>query len=57
MLTKDLLTLLACPACKGKLTADDNKQKLMCHSCGRGFPVREGIPIMLMDDPLTGNIS
>lgn len=50
MLTKDILNILTCPACKGKLTARDNKSKLMCHSCGRAFPVREGIPVMLVDD-------
>ena len=53
MLTKDILNILACPACKGKLTARDNKSKLMCHSCGRAFPVREGIPVMLMDEAVS----
>lgn len=50
MLTKDILNILACPACKGTLTASGNKQKLICTSCGRAFPVRDGIPVMLVGE-------
>lgn len=50
MLTEEILNILACPACKGTLTASGNKQKLLCNSCGHTFPVREGIPVMLVDE-------
>lgn len=53
MLTNDFLNILACPACKGELTAHDNGQKLLCQSCGRAFPVSEGIPVMLADEAVS----
>ncbi len=43
-----LLEILACPACQGKITPDG--EKLRCVSCGRRFPVREGIPVMLIEE-------
>lgn len=50
MLSDDLLSILACPACKGKLHADDETLHLYCHACGLEFPVREGIPVLLIDE-------
>jgi len=44
---KDLLEILVCPLCKGKLTYDQPKQELQCHFDKLGYPIREGIPIML----------
>jgi uncharacterized protein YbaR (Trm112 family) len=48
MIDKDLLDILACPACRGDVELKD--QKICCKSCGRRYPVREGIPIMLVDE-------
>ena len=50
MLSHDFLNILACPACKGELQVDDNAQKLLCRPCGLVFPVREGIPVLLIDE-------
>ncbi|HEY3306813.1 MAG TPA: Trm112 family protein [Desulfuromonadaceae bacterium] len=50
MLLDDLLNILACPVCKGSLQMDNRVQKLLCRPCGLGFPIREGIPVMLIDE-------
>ncbi len=45
---KDLLDILACPVCKTPVRLEG--EKLVCDSCGRRYPIREGIPIMLVDE-------
>jgi uncharacterized protein len=49
MLDKDLLDLLVCPACKAALLYDSAQDTLTCSQCRRVYPVREGIPILLID--------
>jgi len=48
MIDKELLTILACPACKGKV--EQVEEKIVCCECGRKYPIRDGIPIMLVDE-------
>ena len=52
MIDKELLEILACPKCKGDIEYDEENQKLICLSpdCGLKYPVRDGIPIMLIDE-------
>ncbi len=38
---------LACPACLGALALED--QRLRCLSCGRAYPVVDGIPVLIAD--------
>ncbi len=45
---KELLKILACPACKAGVELRENK--LICTKCGRKYPIREGIPIMLIEE-------
>lgn len=45
-----LLKILACPACRGGLRADDPADELTCTGCGRAYPVRDGIPVLLVDE-------
>jgi uncharacterized protein YbaR (Trm112 family) len=45
-----LLELLVCPRCKGALTHEEAVQRLVCPSCRVAYPVRDGIPIMLVDE-------
>jgi uncharacterized protein YbaR (Trm112 family) len=49
-INQELLDILACPACKAevKLTSDD--QGLKCVSCHRVYPIRDDIPVMLIDE-------
>ena len=48
MINQTLLELLACPACKAPVTQDG--ERLVCRQCGRRYPVREGIPVMLIEE-------
>lgn len=50
MIDKELLDILACPACKGDIAYDQENEKLICQKCNRRYPVREGIPVMLVDE-------
>lgn len=45
-----LMEILVCPACRSDLTEDEPASELACTSCGRRYPVRDGIPVMLLDD-------
>ncbi|MFC1715306.1 Trm112 family protein [Candidatus Poribacteria bacterium] len=47
---KKLLDILACPACKGEIQHDEQNEKLICQECGRRYPIRDGIPVMLIDE-------
>ncbi len=44
-ISKELLDILACPACKSDLKY--NKTKLVCTKCKAEYQVKEGIPILL----------
>ena len=50
MIDEKLLEILACPACKGDIEYDEENEKLICQKCGRRYPVRDGIPVMLIDE-------
>ncbi len=45
---QDLLEILACPLCKAPVRLEG--MKLICDVCGRRYPIRDGIPIMLIDE-------
>lgn len=47
---KDLLDILACPKCKGDLTLKDDESGLVCKACELFYEIRDGIPIMLIDE-------
>ena len=49
-LNPELLSILACPACKGELTTLGADEGLACAPCGVVYPVRDDIPIMLMEE-------
>jgi len=48
MIDKVLLDILACPACKADVEL--MKNKIVCKKCGRKYPLRRGIPVMLIDE-------
>ncbi len=48
--SQDLLEILACPKCKGGLQLTDAKDGLVCGACRLVYPIREDIPIMLIDE-------
>jgi len=47
---KKLLTILACPLCKGELFYNKDAEELICHPDSLAFPIRDEIPIMLEDE-------
>ena len=47
---KDLLEILVCPLCKGKLEYDPKQQELICNFDKLAFPIRDGVPIMLENE-------
>jgi uncharacterized protein YbaR (Trm112 family) len=49
-ISKDLLDILVCPKCKGELHLTDAQDGLVCNACKLRYPIREDIPIMLIDE-------
>jgi uncharacterized protein YbaR (Trm112 family) len=45
-----LLELLVCPLTKGPLRYDRARQELISEQAGLAYPIRDGIPIMLVDE-------
>ena len=43
-----LLEILACPVCKTPVKQEGDR--LVCAKCGRRYPIRDGIPVMLVDE-------
>lgn len=54
-ISQELLDILACPKCKGELQLTDKQDGLICNACKLVYPIREDIPVMLIDEakPLT----
>ena len=52
MINKELLEILACPACKSdiELKKEGEEEKIVCTKCGRKYPIKDDIPIMLIDE-------
>jgi uncharacterized protein YbaR (Trm112 family) len=50
MLDPQLLEILVCPQCKGELEYRAQDAELICNKCRLRYEIREGIPIMLIDE-------
>jgi uncharacterized protein YbaR (Trm112 family) len=48
--SKELLDILACPLCKTPVTLTPDAQGLKCGKCHRVYPIRDDIPVMLVDE-------
>ena len=46
----ELLEILACPNCKTKVDLVKNGTALKCQQCKRVFPIKDDIPVMLLDE-------
>ena len=51
-ISKDLLDILACPKCKGDIHPNPEGDGLICDACRLLFPIRDDIPIMLIDEAI-----
>lgn len=49
-LNPELLEIIVCPDCHGKLELADDESALRCLNCHRVYPVRDGIPVLLIDE-------
>src|SRR5687767_9873768 len=49
-ISQDLLEILACPACKAKVELKPDGSALKCVECKRVYPIRDDIPVMLIDE-------
>ena len=55
MIKKELLDILASPQCKGPVELNEQQTAIVCRACKLQYEIRDGIPIMLIDQakPLT----
>jgi uncharacterized protein len=51
-ISQELLDILVCPKCKGDIQLNPSGDGLVCHACRLMYPVREDIPIMLIDEAI-----
>lgn len=49
MVDPKLLEILACPACDERPPVELKDDKLVCTTCGRRYPIENGIPVMLVE--------
>jgi uncharacterized protein YbaR (Trm112 family) len=49
-LSKNLLDILVCPKCKGEIILLEDDSGLVCHACRLKYPIRDDIPVMLIDE-------
>ena len=45
-----LLEILACPACDDRPPVKLKGEKLVCEKCRRAYPIKDGIPVMLVEE-------
>jgi len=55
MIAKELLEILVCPACKQELEYRKSPESLKCKACHRVYPVKDDIPIMLVNEATIEN--
>lgn len=51
--SKDLLEILACPKCKGDIKLTKKEDGFICEKCKLFYPIRDGIPVMLIDEAIS----
>jgi len=51
-ITKELLDILACPKCKGDIHLNDKSDGLVCDACKLMYPIKDDIPVMLIDQAI-----
>ena len=51
-ISQELLDILACPKCKGDIHLNDKQDGLVCDACRLMYPIKEDIPVMLIDEAI-----
>jgi len=49
-LSDELLAVIVCPDCHGDLKPVAESSELVCQKCGLAYPVRDDIPVLLVDE-------
>jgi uncharacterized protein YbaR (Trm112 family) len=49
-LDREILEIIVCPKCKGELIYEEDKERLVCKNCSVYYPIREDIPILLIEE-------
>ena len=49
---KELLAILACPKCKGDIRLSQKGDGLICDTCRVMYPIKDDIPVMLIDEAI-----
>jgi uncharacterized protein YbaR (Trm112 family) len=49
-ISKELLDILVCPLCKTRVNLTADNQGLKCSTCRRVYPIKDDIPVMLVDE-------
>jgi uncharacterized protein len=49
-LDERLLEILVCPQCHGDVEHKERRKVILCAACGLQYPVRDGIPVMLVEE-------
>ena len=49
-LSKELLDILACPQCKGKIYVNETGDGIICNQCHLLYPISDDIPVMLIEE-------
>ena len=52
VIDRELLEILACPKCKGDIVVAEKGDGLICKGCKLIYPIRDDIPVMLIDEAL-----
>jgi uncharacterized protein YbaR (Trm112 family) len=50
---KELLAILACPKCKGDIRLSQKGDGLICDTCRVMYPIKDDIPVMLIDEAIS----
>jgi len=51
-ISKELLDILACPKCKGDIRLNEQQDGLVCGHCKLLYPIKDDIPVMLIDEAI-----
>ncbi len=49
-LDPELIEILVCPNDRGEIEVLEQEQVIVCQRCGYRYPIRDGIPVMLIDE-------
>jgi uncharacterized protein YbaR (Trm112 family) len=49
-MNRNLLDIVVCPICKSSLYLDEDKRELICKVDKLAYPIRDDIPVMLVDE-------